>query len=80
MTKCIARVYSENAVTPDGGYDGTYEIVRRIYDDGTEHVFMTFPNTKHEVWDTEHLRVMMRLLEEFFSEEFPEGTDTKESE
>lgn len=68
-SKYTERVYSDTSVDEKGAYLGTYSIVRRIFDDGTEHMYMTFPNTRHEVWDLGDLKLMKELLERFFEEE-----------
>ena len=79
-SKYIEHVYSDDSVDEKGAYVGTYSIVRRRFDDGTEHVFMRFPNTKHEVWDVEDLKLMKELLERFFEEEGLTGDDGHEHE
>ena len=73
--KYIERVYSDTSVDEEGHYAGTYSVTRRIFDDGREHVFMSFPNTRHEVWSLEDLKLMKELLERFFEEEGLTGED-----
>ena len=73
--KYVETVYNDIVLDEDGAYDGEFSIVRRAYDDGEEQIFMRFPNTKHEVWGVEELRVMRELLNEFFEKEGLTGED-----
>lgn len=53
---------------------GLYEVHRRVLadrdsDEVKVQTFMTFPNTKHEVWGLTELKAMKDALDEFFDEE-----------